>query len=329
MSEQKHWVEDEKQRARFWATVGQHGLDNKDVHRLLNITSLKDFQGGMGDALNAALRALEEERNEAKTPAVTITGDLYPDEKSRLLAEAIARVAPWAHNERFPLDAADIALAVQRSVGMGLDPLNPHEVQIWKDKRGLNFQLAYTLLHQWSTQILGGHTEPRYTRLTEDELTAEGLLTTDIAYYCEFVMKEDIPLIGTMIKAGWDPLQAREEMTVTGLGTATRSEWDGRYFAPNARSKAWKVKKRAYTDAIRTRFGTPGQAVIEKMRRLRGEDHITATDWQLETGTAQERVRLAAIVANDREREPDERSPEEVLAEGRALLNGEQEEGLI
>lgn len=329
MSEQEHWIEDEKQRARFWVAVGQHGLDNKDVHRLLNITSLKDFQGGMGDALNAVLRALEKERNEAKTSAVTITGDLYPDEKSRLLAEAVARVAPWAHNKNFPLDAADIALAVQRSVGIGLDPLNPHEVQIWKDGRGLHFQLAYTMLSQWATQILGGHTEPTYTRLTKEELETEGLLTTDIAFYCRFVMKADILLIGTMIEAGWDPLQARTEMTVTGLGTASLADWNGKYFAPNARSKAWKVKKRAYTDAIRTRFGTPGRATIEEMRQLRGEDHITAADWQITAGNAKEQIRLAAMIADDRECEPDPRTPEEVLTEGRALLHGEQEETLI
>jgi hypothetical protein len=321
----EHWSNDEKQRTRFWTAVASLGLDNNEAKTYLGVKDLRHLPGTMGDALNAIRVALDKQAKSAPSTAVAVQGNLYPDEKTRLLAEAIARVAPWAHNRNFPLDAADIALAVQRSVGMGLDPLNPHEVQIWKDKRGLNFQLAYTLLHQWSTQILGGHTEPRYTRLTEDELTAEGLLTTDIAYYCQFVMKEDIPLIGTMIQAGWDPIQAREEMTVRGLGTATRSEWDGRYFAPSSRSKAWKVQKRAYTDAIRTRFGTPGRATIEKMRRLRGEDHITATDWQITAGGAEDQVRLAALTATDREREPDDRTPDEVLAEGNNLLHGEQE----
>ena len=321
-----HWTNDDKARAKFWATVEQYGLDSNDVHRLLGVASIKNFPGSLGNALNAVLRAAEEEQAQTSTPPPAGQGNLYPDEETRLLAEAIARVAPWAHNKKFPLGAADIALAVQRSVRMGLDPLNPHEVQIWKDKRGLNFQIAYTLLHQWASQILGGHTEPRYTRLTEDELTAEGLLTTDIAYHCEFVMRDDIHLISTMMKAGWDPLQARAELTITGLGTATREEWNGKFFAPNARSKAWKVKKRAYTDAIRTRFGTPAQPVIEQMRRLRGEDHIIATDWQVAAGNAEERVRLAALTATDREREPDIRTPEEVLAEGRRLLRGDDDE---
>ena len=60
------------------------------------------------------------------------------------------------------------------------------------------------------------------------------------------------------------------------------------------------------------------------MRRLRGEDHITATDWQVGPGAAGERARLAALTATDREREPDDREPEEVLAEGRAILHGEE-----
>ena len=322
-----HWSNDDQQRQKFWDAVTNLWLDPDEAKAHLGVADLRHFPGTMGDALNAIKDALDKQAK--ATPAAAVAqGNLYPDEETRLLAEAIARVAPWAHNKNFPLDAADIALAVQRSVTMGLDPLNPHEVQIWKANRGLNFQLAYTLLHQWASQILGGHTEPRYTRLTKEELTAEGLLATDIAYHCQFVMRDDIHLIGTMMKAGWEPLQARAELTVRGLGTATQSEWDGRYFAPSARSKAWKVKKRAYTDAIRTRFGTPSQPVIEEMRRLRGEDHIAATDWQITAGadSAEERVRLAALTADARECEPDDRTPEEILAEGRRLLRGDDDE---
>jgi hypothetical protein len=320
-----HWSNDEQQRGRFWSAVGSLELDNDEAKALLGVEDLRHFPGAIGDALNAIKVALDKQAKSAPPTAVAVQGNLYPDEETRLLAEAITRVAPWAHNKNYPLDDADIALAVQRSVGMGLDPLNPHEIQIWKDRRGLHFQLAYTLLSQWATQILGGHTEPRYTRLTKEELEAEGLNVTDIAFWCEFVMKRDILLIGTMIEAGWEPLAARAEMTVRGLGTVPFADWNDKYFAPNARSKAWKVKKRAYTDAMRMRFGTPGRATIEKMRRLRGEDHITATDWQVTAGSAEEQVRLAALTATDREREPDNRKPEQVLAENGKLLHGEQE----
>lgn len=321
----EHWANDEEQRSHFWTTTEGWGLDASTVKGFLGVSDLRNFTGSIGDALNTVLAAkAAHDKNRAKQAAEVPSGELYADEKTKLLAEAIARVAPWAHNENYPLDAADIALAVQRCVGMGLDPLNPHEVQIWKDRHGLHFQLAFTLLHQWATQILGGHTEPRYTQLDEPELTAEGLNVTDIAYLCRFVMKEDIPLIRTMAESGWDPLEARQEMTLCGLGTCTKADWDQKWFAPNARSKAWKVRKRAYTDAIRTRFGTPGRGSIEEMRRLRGEDHITATDWQVGPGTAGERVRLAALTATGREREPDDREPEEVLAEGRAILHGEE-----
>lgn len=321
-----HWTKNDDQVAKFIDSAQRLGYDQDEVLEILKVKNLEEFRQGMGQALTL-LAAAKKAAAEADQRAAMPTGltDLYPNEETRILATTIARVAPWAYNKKFPLDAADIALAVQRSVGMGLDPLNPHEVQIWKDKRGLHIQLAYTLLRQWATQVLGGHTEPRYIRLDATELEREGLKSTDIAFWCEFVMREDIALIATMVQAGWDPVQARAELTIRGLGTASLSDWNGEYFAPNARSKAWKVRNRAYTDAIRSRFGTPSQPVIEEMRRTRGEENIIPADWQLEAGNgSEERVRLAAMEAQARTDEPDPRTPEEILEEGNGLLH-EQE----
>jgi hypothetical protein len=322
-----HWTKDDKQVEKFIASTQRLGYDEQEVLNVLEIKTLEEFKQGMGAALTLLSEAKKAAAN--NTPEslaeIIVREDLYPDEETRAMAAAIARVAPWAHNKNHPLDATDIALAVQRSLGMGLDPLNPHEVQIWKDARGLHLQLAYTLLRQWATQILGGHTEPRYIQLDENDLKHEGLNTTDVAYWCEFVMREDISLIGTMVQAGWEPVQARNELTVRGLGTASRKDWNGDYFAPNGRSKAWKVKNRAYTDAIRSRFGTPSQPVIEEMRRLRGEENIIPADWQLTASNGgEERVRLAAMEAQNRIQEPDSRSPGEILEENREILHGEE-----
>jgi hypothetical protein len=257
----------------------------------------------------------------------TLTAEqLYSDDENiNALAKLVKRIAPWAHNKEFPVTNDEIGLACRWCISMGLDPLNQHEVKIWKDKRGIKLQLAYALLCQWSTQILGGHTEPVYTRLDEAELATEGLIQTDIAFRCEFVMKEDIPLIKTMMEAGWDPLQARADLTARGLGVAHLEEWRGEYFPPKGRSRAWKVEKRAYTDAIRTRFGSPSQEVIEKMRRLRGEVSITDPDHLLAAGEAETPEEAQWTVRQQQEPE-DPREPEEVLAENGELLHGNGDE---
>lgn len=244
------------------------------------------------------------------------------------LGQLVKQIAPWANNRNSPMSNSEIGLVCRKALGMGLDPLNPHEVQIWKDKRGnVNFQLAYTLLHQWAHQIHGGHTEPRYIRLTEEEMVNQGLKPSDVAIRCEFVMKTDISLIATMLQAGWDAIEARQALTVCGVGVASAQEFSGQYFAPAARSKTWKVEKRAYTDAIRLRFGTPSRADIETMRRGRGEDRITPADWQVCTDeTSEGQAHLAAMNANARTKPADPRPPEQVLAENGTLLHGAQEE---
>jgi len=42
---------DELTRKRFWATLGEHGLDSKDAHRELRVYSMYDFEGTEADAL--------------------------------------------------------------------------------------------------------------------------------------------------------------------------------------------------------------------------------------------------------------------------------------
>ncbi len=47
-----HWMEDEVARKRFWAKLGEVGLDSKDAHRELDVYSMYDFEGTEQDALN-------------------------------------------------------------------------------------------------------------------------------------------------------------------------------------------------------------------------------------------------------------------------------------
>jgi len=46
-----HWIENRKVAARFWMwTRDKLGLDDEEVHQALNVTSVKDFPGGMENA---------------------------------------------------------------------------------------------------------------------------------------------------------------------------------------------------------------------------------------------------------------------------------------
>lgn len=209
-----------------------------------------------------------------------ITADsLYGSEDDQAaLYKAVSKFAPWVKG-KVPMSPEEVMLVVRRVTSQGLDPLNPHEVQIWKDHHGVQTQPAYTLMIEWVKHFKGNYTEPQYERLSDRELAEEGLEENDVAYQVRFLMRDDIGTLTELIKAGYQPKEARSMLEVTGLGVATRDEYDGKYFAPKGRSKSWKVKKRAMTDAIRRKFGTPTRAEIVELRRLRGDANLTLDDW--------------------------------------------------
>jgi hypothetical protein len=192
------------------------------------------------------------------------------------IATVVQKVAPWG----IGLKPQEIGLVVRRAISMGVDPLNPHEIQIWKDRRGvINMQLAYTLMTEWVKRFKGKHTEPQYFRLTSEQLADEGLNDDDVAYFARFVMIDDLPNVIKFAEV-FGAETARQMYTVTGLGVASRAEYDGQYFAANGRSKSWKVQKRALTDAYRKKFGTPTQAEIMELRRMVTYDAIDPEDWE-------------------------------------------------
>ena len=202
------------------------------------------------------------------------------NDQLRELFDAVKAVAPWA-NGKESMTNNEIALVVRKAVAMGLDPLNAHEVQIWKDKRGaVNFQIGYPLMVEWVRHFHGEHTEPRYHRLSADELKAEGLQAADVAYRVTFLMKADIGSLQTLSESGYDPQEARAMLEVSGLGVATAAEYQGEYFAPAARSRSWKVQKRAMVDAYRRKFGTPNRSEIEELRRIGGFERVHPEDWE-------------------------------------------------
>jgi hypothetical protein len=245
---------------------------------------------------------------------------------------AIQKVAPWAKN----MKDHDIGLIVRRALAMGVDPLNPHEVQIWTDNKGrVQFQLAYTLMAEWVRHFYGQHTEPQYAELDESQKDREGLPHNCMAFRVTFIMNVDLAKLETLLKV-FQPDEARQMVTVKGLGVAFPQELQSPYFAPAGRSPAWKVQKRALVDAYRRKFGTPTRDQIMALRRESGRDQIEPEDWVevasfAGTMTQDERTEHAIAQADTRQRveERGEMTPEkaaEILEHGRVILHGDVED---
>uniref|UniRef100_A0A6M3J648 Uncharacterized protein n=1 Tax=viral metagenome TaxID=1070528 RepID=A0A6M3J648_9ZZZZ len=220
--------------------------------------------------------------NEEQTALVPNSGDPMHAYEANLDADIMRKIksfSPWANDKNYPMTDAEFSLSIRRAVAMGVDPFNPHEIQIWKDKHGVHFQHAYTLMVEWVRGIHGQHTEPQFRELSNEEKEAAGIDKNDHAAECRFLMLSDIPSLKTLMDVGYSPVEARRMVEVTGTGTASASEWNSAYFAPNGRSKMWKVEKRALVDAYRKRFGSPGANDIRALRRERGQHVITAADW--------------------------------------------------
>jgi hypothetical protein len=192
--------------------------------------------------------------------------------------------APWAIN----MKDEEIKGVVLRVNGMGYNPVNADEIQIFPDSRGvIQAQPSYKFMVKFVERFHGSHTEPKYHRLTADELEDEGLPEDAIALRCSFVMHSEQKLMIQMVESGiYTTAEAREMYEITGLGSASSQEYNAKsakgveYFAPKGRSKLWKVKKRALIDAYRHKFGVPGNAEVAEIRHELGFDQMTAEDWK-------------------------------------------------
>lgn len=182
------------------------------------------------------------------------------------MTEAIRRFAAWANDPDHPMSSNEVIQVVMRAKALGLDPLNTHEVQIWKDKHGVHMQEAYTLIVEWVRRFKGEHTTPQYRELTAEEKRREGIDENDIAIECRFLMYSDLDQFSRLAQAVGEE-RALQMLQKRGVGVVSRKDWNNPYFAPNGRSRRWKAEKRALTDAYRRTFGTPSRAEIEEMRR--------------------------------------------------------------
>lgn len=151
-------------------------------------------------------------------PTITVSNLYGDDAQVAAMAERVMMVAPWVHykinGQPKQMTKKEVSLAIRRCMALGVDPLNPHEIQIWRDKKGMHAWLAYTLMTQWIRNMHGGHTAPRYRPLSAEEKEFRGLASNDHAVECTLIMRSDIPNIIDLVKdAGFEPEEARDHFT--------------------------------------------------------------------------------------------------------------------
>ena len=174
-------------------------------------------------------------------------------ERDRIIANQIKKFAGWAKD----MSNEDVILTAIRARQMGVHPLNERAFQAYIDRGKVQVDYHYSIITKYVTKLLKiRHTNPRYFRLTSEQLEEEGLTDNHIAYYATFILNDDLENYYNLIDRIGEPL-AYEMIAKRGIGSVLKSQWNGQYFAPNGRSKAWKVQKRALKDAYVKTFGYP------------------------------------------------------------------------
>ena len=212
-----------------------------------------------------------------------------------LHAEMIFRFAPYAHSDDYPMTKSDCLFVAIRCREMGVHPLNSQGIQVYNDNHGIHIDYHYSMIIKYASQLRKvRHTQPRYTRLTPEQLEDEGLGATDIAYHATFIPYEALDDYYKMMDK-MTPQEAYDLFAIRGIGSVSKNKWGGSYFAPNGRSRAWKVQKRALKDAYVRWLGYPSPSEARYMQEQTG--WVEPTEAALETYAATEDGENVIILA--------------------------------
>jgi len=174
----------------------------------------------------------------------------------------------------------------------------------------------------------------RYEPLDEDELPKDA-----IGFRCWILRDDARATLRDLVQAGADFGEAYEITATSAVGIVTKADRTDRSGKPIDPPKGWTwqqvARKRALKNALNLSHGAPSPKEIARESWRVGETETIPEDW---TDCAPgmlpiERERLAKLNAQYREmqeeRENDDRTPEEILAEGRALLRGDDQQEVL
>lgn len=186
---------------------------------------------------------------------------------------------------------------------------------------------GYKILVRWAKR------QAPYSERYEP-MDAEELNDGDIGFRCWILRQDARATLQEMVQAGADFQTAFEIAATSAVGVVTKADRttrDGRQMEPPV-GWTWEqvAKKRALKNALNLSHGAPSPREIARESWLIGDTATIEADWisdDVTPGmTGEERARLAALHAQAREEQPDDRSPEEVLEHNRAILHPEQTE---
>lgn len=359
----EHWSTDEKQRALFWSVVegldwsaiGAKGPDSDKVHQFLGVEDLRHFPGGIAEALGMVKDGLDKQAKTIPPPAAAELADLQLAEYGTrdniaALARRMRSMMPGGDKLTLPqaMAAAQYAILVDANPFRG-------EIYAYPDKRGkLVLVDGYKLLVRWAKRQ--AQYSERYERMgnlcapTTSALPAESSATmhvpdgtmppdgqfllpaSDVGFTCWILRNDALPLLKVLIEGGADYKEAFEIAATSAVGIIRRAEmWSARYNKAIDPPKGWTweqvARKRALKNTLNLSHGAPSPREIAREGWIVGETKTIPADWEECTPEmpSEARARLAALTADYRTRKPDNREPEQVLVDGRAILHGDGE----
>lgn len=281
------WVMVEERRKEFYSKAKNLGHDRKSILETLKVDGLREYEGSMGDALNALMAATEGGEKPKAEPEV-VEGEVVSEKTAvssvpegrvvRLLgseSELRAMVERGKRFFRWTKDLSDdqVAAAMQYARAIGANPVN--EIHAWWDKKHRQFQISehYSYLVRKAREA-----DPRW-KYTVEEVPADEHADygvdpkkgdTAVLVVCQTGHQIDEMLALMDRDVGFSV--ARNATCTKAVGIVygyEKTDRDGKAIKPPT-GWSWRTRAevRALRQAVRQSIGTAGLLFMDAQDRL-------------------------------------------------------------
>lgn len=206
-------------------------------------------------------------------------------------------------------DAATARALAQYAIALDANPFRG-EVYAFTSRGKLVLVDGYKLLVRWAKRQMA-YSE-RYERLTADELPDADA----IGHRCSILRDDARATLTDLVQAGATFAEAFEIAATSAVGVVVKADHSNRQ-PPKGWTWDQVARKRALKNALNLSHGAPSPREIAQGSWIVDDVVTIPADWHECTPemSTHERERLAKLHARDRERQaqPDERTPEEIL----------------
>jgi hypothetical protein len=236
----------------------------------------------------------------------------------KALATRLQSLMPGNLTQQQALSLAQYAAATDANPFRG-------EVYAYEDRGKLQIVDGYKLLVRWARRQCNF-----YSRYEPIENLQEG----DVGARCWLLREDAKGMLQMLVECGATWREAFETAATSTVGVIRKAEmWSQKYNKainpPNGWTWEQVAEKRALKNAINRAYGTPSPREIAAESWKVGALDTEPSDWVTDDVTpgmsGEERARLAAMHARDRERES-VTDPEETLQNGHSILRGDPED---